>query len=310
MPTPKTTIQYAPAGEHFVFASNQPMGIYVRVGADAVEALQAQLVGLLSAAGAGIRSMPYIDLNHDCGAAMAHPVAFRWDAADGILLDLEWTDAGREAVESGAWSYFSPTMVVGEGGAILGFAEPGPIGALVNTPAFQTIQRVAASHAQILMHEQSTQAATTEPTAAEATEAPVVDTPTVESVAAEQPAAQDPSEMDTLRAENERLRAELAAINEQRIAAAAASEGLPEAAVQVVVASYRTGGETAAQAAVAAFRAVQSAAAPKSAAPLRVSASAEPGAGLTHSEKYAAIKEPTAALAYFRAHSEDILNGR
>lgn len=305
MPKPKSTIQYAPAGEHFVFASNRPAGIYVRVGEDSVTALQAQLVGLLSAADAGLRSLPYIDLNHDGGAAMAHPVAFRWDATDGVLLDLEWTDAGREAVESGAWSYFSPTMVVGDEGAILGFNEPGPIGALVNTPAFQTIQRVAASHAATLSM------TTEQPTEQPATQEPTVAAAATNEQAPAVVAPAEPTELEILRDENARLRAELAAISEARVAAAAAADGLPEAAVAVVVAAYKSGGDAAAAATVAAFRAVQLAAAPKAAPALRVAASAaEPGAGLTHGERYAAITNANEALAYFRAHSEDILAGR
>jgi len=71
--------------------------------------------------------------DHEGKAASAIPRRFYWD--NGIRGEVEWTQAGRNALSGGDYSYFSPEFLI-----------DAKKGALFNTPAFQTIERVSAQH--------------------------------------------------------------------------------------------------------------------------------------------------------------------
>lgn len=90
---------------------------------------------------------PWVDFGHAEGAAAALPKAFRYEPGKGVVLAVEWTDAGRRAIEGKDWSYFSPVFYLGDDGEPDGLPAKGPVGALVNEPAFRTIPRIAASDA-------------------------------------------------------------------------------------------------------------------------------------------------------------------
>jgi small-conductance mechanosensitive channel len=59
---------------------------------------------------------------------------------------VDWTSAGRAAIEGRDYSYFSPTFLVSKDGIPTGLTGRGEIGSLVNDPAFEEIPRIAASH--------------------------------------------------------------------------------------------------------------------------------------------------------------------
>jgi hypothetical protein len=86
--------------------------------------------------------------DHTAGNAAAKPLGFEWDDERGILLRVEWTKAGREAVEGGNYGYISPAFRLAKGtGEILGLAGGVEVGSLVNDPAFERNECIAASRA-------------------------------------------------------------------------------------------------------------------------------------------------------------------
>jgi phage I-like protein len=89
---------------------------------------------------------PFAGFDHKQGAASFIPKEFRYEEGVGLVLDVEWTEAGRKAVEGRDYSYFSPTFLLSKDGIPTGLAKRGEIGSLVNDPAFEEIPRIAASH--------------------------------------------------------------------------------------------------------------------------------------------------------------------
>lgn len=142
------SIEWAPAGTHEINASVGGKAERVTVKTDAQDALSLdrELQALLKDASTGTRSRPFIDFAHDGKEAAAIPKRFYWD--NGIRLELEWTSAGKAAVEGRTFSYFSPEFLLGKDGHPRGLPTPGPIGALVNSPAFQRIERLAAANTE------------------------------------------------------------------------------------------------------------------------------------------------------------------
>jgi len=143
---PPTTIEWCPAGRSSINATlgNDPWSGFVVATAEDAARLDAQLQRLLAEAQAGTRSRPFIDFDHAGREAAAIPLRFLWD--DGIRLEIEWTSAGRNAVAGRTYSYFSPEFILSDDGRPESLPSPGSIGSLVNTPAFQRIQRLAAAN--------------------------------------------------------------------------------------------------------------------------------------------------------------------
>ena len=144
------SIEWMPAGEHTVNArvNGKPGKIKVVASEEIVATLNAQLSDRLDKAESGEAARPFVDFDHANGAAAAIPVEFYWD--NGIRLRLEWTAAGREAIEGRNYSYFSPEFILDKkSGEPVGIPATGAIGSLVNAPAFQTIERIAASDATV-----------------------------------------------------------------------------------------------------------------------------------------------------------------
>ena len=143
---PPTVIQWAPPGTSTISATlgGAARKVTVTTEPNDAMALDAQLQTLLAESKAGQRSRPFIDFSHEGKEAAAIPVRFFWE--DGIRLELEWTSAGREAIEGRTYSYFSPEVILDDSGRPKKLPSPGAIGALVNTPAFQKIERLAAAN--------------------------------------------------------------------------------------------------------------------------------------------------------------------
>lgn len=141
-------IVYLPEGEHRItpYVNGKAESVTVNVPPARGAEIAASLQGALDRRQkANVR--PWFDFEHKAGAASALPKSFRYEAGKGIIAAVEWTNAGRAAVEGKDFSYFSPVFYLGEGGVPEGLPERGPLGGLVNEPAFREIPRIAASDA-------------------------------------------------------------------------------------------------------------------------------------------------------------------
>jgi Mu-like prophage I protein len=88
---------------------------------------------------------PYAAFDHKPGAASFLPKQFKWDDSKGVVLEVDWTQAGKDAVAGRNYSYFSPTFLLSDKGQVAGLPTSGEIGSLTNNPAFREIQKIAAS---------------------------------------------------------------------------------------------------------------------------------------------------------------------
>lgn len=137
-----------PAGKHAICATvnGQPGKRVVTVDKAACERLQADLAEHLRASAAGEKARPMLMFDHAAGNAAAKPLEFLWDDERGILLRVEWTKAGKEAVEGGNYGYISPSFRLEHGtGTIRGLAPGIEVGSLVNDPAFERNECIAAA---------------------------------------------------------------------------------------------------------------------------------------------------------------------
>ena len=136
---------FLPEGEHEVSArvDGKAATRTVKVDRDVLEPLQASLAQRL-----GRKVRPHGGFDHkDGGPASFIPKAFRYEEGRGVILEVDWTKAGQEAIEGRNYSYFSPTFYRDKKtGKPLGLMPHGEIGSLVNEPAFESIERIAASH--------------------------------------------------------------------------------------------------------------------------------------------------------------------
>lgn len=118
--------------------------------AAACERLNADLQEMISASQAGGRARPVVLFDHKSGPAAAEPVGFEWDEKRGILLRVNWTAAGREAVEGGNYGYISPAFRLEKGSQrISGLQNGVEVGSLVNDPAFERNECIAAGRAEL-----------------------------------------------------------------------------------------------------------------------------------------------------------------
>lgn len=146
-------VPYMPAGRHVISATvNGRVGTReVVVDRAACERLQADLEELLRASAAGERARPMLMFDHRAGAAAAKPLGFEWDEERGVLLRVEWTQAGREAVEGGNYGYVSPAFrCARDTGLVAGLGRSTvEVGSLVNDPAFERNECIAAARAEV-----------------------------------------------------------------------------------------------------------------------------------------------------------------
>jgi hypothetical protein len=143
-------VVYLPEGVHDITptVNGKPQRITVRIPAEIGESIAAALQASLSERQkANVR--PWFDFEHKQGKASAIPKSFRYAKGKGVMASVEWTGAGKEALEGKDFSYLSPTFVVDSNGIPSGLPERGPLAALVNEPAFRDIPRIAAQDAGI-----------------------------------------------------------------------------------------------------------------------------------------------------------------
>ena len=117
---------------------------------EACERLNADLQEMLEASKAGNRARPVVLFDHKSGPAAAEPVGFEWDEQRGILLRVNWTSAGREAVEGGNYGYISPAFRLERGTQRINGLQGGvEVGSLVNDPAFERNECIAAGKTEL-----------------------------------------------------------------------------------------------------------------------------------------------------------------
>lgn len=140
-----TEFVYLPEGTHEIQASvnGKAATRSVTVGPDSL----APLVEALAARHArNVR--PFGGFDHkEGGPASFIPKGFSYRPGKGVMLEVEWTEAGMNAVKGRNYSYFSPSFFRDKAtGSPIGLPLHGEIGSLVNEPAFESIERIAASH--------------------------------------------------------------------------------------------------------------------------------------------------------------------
>lgn len=138
-------IQYLPAGKHTITATvdGSTQTVDIEVTEESAHLLQQSLE-----ARQRDNVRPIVDFDHeDTGPAAAIPSRFYWQPGEGVMLALEWTGAGKRAVEGRDYSYFSPLFLMDDEGHPLGLHPQRPVGGLVNDPAFRSIRRIAAANA-------------------------------------------------------------------------------------------------------------------------------------------------------------------
>ena len=137
------SIVFLPEGTHQITASvgGKPKTLTVTVDERVLAGFSDDLAKRLES---NVR--PFAGFDHKPGAASFIPQGFRYESGVGLLLDVDWTAAGRAAIEGRDYSYFSPTFLVSKDGIPTGLTGRGEIGSLVNDPAFEEIPRIAASH--------------------------------------------------------------------------------------------------------------------------------------------------------------------
>lgn len=139
----ENSIVFLPEGRHRINASvaGKPKTVEVevdsRIAASFADDLKKRLEN-------NVR--PFAGFDHQNGPASFIPQEFRYEEGVGLVLDVEWTEAGRKAIEGRDYSYFSPTFLLSPDGIPTGLANRGEIGSLVNDPAFEEIPRIAASY--------------------------------------------------------------------------------------------------------------------------------------------------------------------
>lgn len=138
-------IVFMPKGDEITITpkvGGQPKKVQVNVNADVAELLQDNLAKRLSEP---VR--PVAGFDHKDGPASFFPKEFRWDEERGVILEVDWTAAGKEAVEGRNYSYFSPTFYL-SGKTVKGLPGSGEIGSMTNNPAFRVpTMKIAASAA-------------------------------------------------------------------------------------------------------------------------------------------------------------------
>jgi len=139
------SIVYLPEGKHQISASKggKPATLTVDVNESILASFREQLKERQES---NVR--PFAGFDHKTGAASFIPQEFRYESGVGLVLDVEWTQAGRAAIDGKDYSYFSPTFLVDDNGTPIGLPKRGEIGSLVNDPAFEEIPRIAASHTE------------------------------------------------------------------------------------------------------------------------------------------------------------------
>jgi phage I-like protein len=140
-------IVYIPEGDSLIYPKSHPNGIVVKMDADKGDAIAAAFQSDLERLAKGDIT-PRLDFKHEAdGPISGYPTGFRYEAGRGLLCAVDWSSDGAAAIEGRNYAYFSPRFDLADDYSPAGLPEWGPLGALVNEPAFRKIERIAASDA-------------------------------------------------------------------------------------------------------------------------------------------------------------------
>jgi phage I-like protein len=81
--------------------NGKPRLITVNVTSATAAVLQADQIKLLSE---NVR--PFLDFDHEGRTAAAIPRRFFWKPGEGVMLEIDWTGAGKAAISGRDYSYF------------------------------------------------------------------------------------------------------------------------------------------------------------------------------------------------------------
>jgi phage I-like protein len=144
-------IQYMPPGKHRIRASRSgnPVTLDITVDPSTATTLNTFLQAQLAKASTGSEDRPFFDFNHEDREAAAWPTQFYWAGDDpltgGVRAKVEWSGAGKTAIEQKTFRRFSPTFIPNEHGHVIGSETN--MGGLVNRAAFKSIQPLFAREA-------------------------------------------------------------------------------------------------------------------------------------------------------------------
>lgn len=139
----RSAIMWMPAGKHRILATRAgsgPVELEIEVTPATARAMQA---ALMEETAGGHR--PLIDFDHSHGAAAGWPTRYWWQDGKGVMVDVEWSDAGAAAIRGRSYRAFSPEFFVDDAGRVTG--APKFHGSLVNDPAFKQIEPLWAAAA-------------------------------------------------------------------------------------------------------------------------------------------------------------------
>lgn len=137
-------IVWMPAGTHSIMAHTLEGGSYVgKVVCDA-QAARAVSASFEKITATGQRV--WLDFDHSDGKASAWVKGFSWDAARGILAQVEWTADGASALRGKSYYSFSPAFAAEKGtGRVVSLLQGHAAGGLVNAPAFGAMPALIAA---------------------------------------------------------------------------------------------------------------------------------------------------------------------
>lgn len=135
----QSLMMWMPGGTHDIslFQGDKPVARRVTVNQDSAKAAQASLEKFLKAGG----PRPFFDFNHMEAEASAWPQEFTWCEfpVPGVYARVEWTGAGKRAVDGKVFRAFSPAFYADKATPSAITGAPICMGGLVNIPAFKKI---------------------------------------------------------------------------------------------------------------------------------------------------------------------------
>lgn len=146
-------IQWMPPGyqQPVAFVSGESRQLNFTVKPEHAQAFDGQLQRMIELAKSGNGDLPFIDFNHEDGAASGRPAQFYWGGDDpkkgGIRLKGTWTTTGKAAITGPApeFTRFSPEWYFDDNDEPI--AVGANLGGLVNRAAFKSIATVTAADA-------------------------------------------------------------------------------------------------------------------------------------------------------------------
>lgn len=136
---------YMPAGENTIQAKvgGEAKEITVIVDASTAERLDRDLKSRVAS---GIA--PFLDYNHQGDRASGWPTGFEWREGVGVICKVNWTPVAVECIQAAEYRYFSPEFLYSATTkTVKGLRSTGPLGGLVNDPAFRAMPAVQARRA-------------------------------------------------------------------------------------------------------------------------------------------------------------------